>query len=379
MQKIYSLSPYFNTIKYMVYYYDVRIKQLNITKEALFDELSISHMTYKRAKEFDSNAGREMISKLNKYFGVNDIDCCKQSEYEKIVNQTIHRFYYRGENLGEFIPLLDSCIEDNNYLRPLFLLLKILINLVSLRSPKVVLEENKQMYTEIKKYNTEYLLSPFIELFLIVDITYNGNKIYDFNNNIDLDDNMKGLVYKAYCTNAYMAGKYDLCLYYAKECKEYFLKDSNYKRLVSVNLTYYACLNKLGEYKKCMIEAGKQLIYLEETEQNDRLISATKNHYYTACIGSQNYKEVVDSICMQENINSMEFMFLLIASKYNKDEYNNFIEKYKLEKNKYKEDELYHIDLIIKYLSRNNKSAFKDEIMNSKINIGLKDILVKKF
>lgn len=379
MQKIYSLTPYFNTIKYMVYYYDVRIKQLNITKEALFNELSISHMTYKRAKEFDSNSGREMTLKLNKYFGINDIDYKKQDEYERIVNQVIHRFYYRGENLGEFLPLLDSCIEDNNYLKPLFLLLKVLINFTTIKNPPILLYENKDIYEEVKKYNTQYLISPFKEIFILIDILYSRNKVYEFDTEVEIADTMKGLIYNSYCTNAFMAGKYDLCLYYASESKKYLEDDFNYNRLILINLTYFACLNKLGEYKKCMKESRKQLLYLEETKQQYDLIYATTIHFYTACIGTKNYQEIIDILKNKEGKNKMEYMFLLVAANCNDKLYNQCIDEYRKNAYIFSDKKNAEIKLLIEFLSGEDRKNKKDELIKSSISIGLKDILVKKF
>ena len=65
MRKTYSMQPYFQDLKYMVHFYDILIKCSNITKEALFKDLKISYMTYSRAVDNDSNAGREIINKLN--------------------------------------------------------------------------------------------------------------------------------------------------------------------------------------------------------------------------------------------------------------------------------------------------------------------------
>ena len=65
MQKTYSIDSYFKDLKYMIYFYDVIIKNSNMTKENLFTELEIPYMSYIRAKEDNTNAGRNVIAKLN--------------------------------------------------------------------------------------------------------------------------------------------------------------------------------------------------------------------------------------------------------------------------------------------------------------------------
>ena len=68
MKNIYNLDLYFNSIKQHIFYFDVLIKKSSITKDALLQELDIAYMTYKRAKEFDSNAGYKLVDKLDNYF-----------------------------------------------------------------------------------------------------------------------------------------------------------------------------------------------------------------------------------------------------------------------------------------------------------------------
>lgn len=379
MQKTYSIDSYFKDLKYMIYFYDVIIKNSNMTKENLFTELEIPYMSYIRAKEDNTNAGRNVIAKLNSYFNINDLDYSRQNEYEKTLNEIIYRFYYRGENIKEFEPILKNYINENNYLKPLFSLLLLLIKLVRINSPRIVMEENIDLYNEVKKYKGSYFVSPFKEIFTIVEIIFSNNTFVEFDREMDIEENMKGILYNVYCTNAYLSKRYDLCLYYAKECKEYLIKDNNYNRISLVNLTYFACLNMIGEYNKCFTEAKKQLIYLQQTNQTKDLIYTTEIHYYTACIGLRDYNEVIDSITQKNDYTTSDFIFLLIASSHKKNEYNSFIDKYKAERSRFTEKQDYDINTIIGYLSKKDRSLYKERLNECKISIGLKDILFRYY
>ncbi len=379
MQKTYSMDSYFKDLKYMIYFYDVMIKNSNMTKENLFAELEIPYMSYIRAKEDNTNAGRNVIVKLNNYFNIKDLDYSRQKEYEKTLNEIIYRFYYRGENIIEFEPILLEYINENNYLKPLFSLLLLLIKLVRINSPRIVMEENIDIYNEVKQYKGSYFTSPFKEIFTIVEIFFSNNKFVEFDREMDIEENMKGILYNVYCTNAYLSKRYDLCLYYAKECKEYLIKDNNYNRISLVNLTYFACLNMIGEYNKCFTESKKQLIYLKQTNQAKDLIYTTEIHYYTACIGLRDYNEVIDSILPKKEIDEIEYEFLLIASIHNKKDYIEVIERYKSDQSKFSNIQNEYINLIIGYLSKKDRSLYKERLNQSKINIGLKDILLRYY
>lgn len=377
MRKTYSMQSYFKDLKYMVYFYDILIKQSEITKEALFKDLKISYMSYSRAVDNDSNAGREIINKLNNYFNITPLDYKKQNEYEVTLNAIIYRFYYRGNDLNEFEPILLEYIEENNYLKPLFLLLLLLINLVSNKSPQVLIKEKYELFNELKKYKGSYFTSPFAEMFTIIEILFSGKELIEFDKEIPFADNMRGLLYNVYASNAYLSKRYDLCLYYARECKEHLLLDHNYKRLLSVNLMYLACLNMIGEYAKCMKEAKAQILYLTETKQSYEDVYLTEIHYYTSCIGARDFNEIIDSIAYKDNINSSEYMFLLIASSHDKKQYPKYLEKYKLESSKFNDKQNEYINIIIDYLSKKNRQIVKEKLIKSQINIGLQDILIK--
>ncbi len=379
MRKTYSMQPYFQDLRYMIYFYDILIKRSSITKEGLFKDLEIPYMSYTRAVDYDSSAGRIVINKLNNYFNIKELDYSKQKQYEDTLNSLLYRFYYRGDDLNGFEPILLEYIEDNNYLRPLFQLLLLLINLVSMKSPEVVIQEKQELFKELKQYKGTYFTSPFAEIFTIVEVLFSGKELIEFDKEIPFADNMRGLLYNVYSSNAYLSKKYDLCLYYTRECRDYLLRDHNYKRMVLVNLTYFACLNMIGEYAKCMNESRCQLIYLIESKQPYDLIYSTEIHYYTSCIGARDYNEIINALSNKEEINSSEYIFLLIAASHNKKLYIKYLEQYKSEASRFNDKQNDYINLIINYISKKNRVLMREKLFNSQLNIGLKDILIKYY
>lgn len=380
MKNIYNLDLYFNTIKQHIFYFDVLIKKSSITKEALLQELDIPYMTYKRAKEFDSNAGYKLVDKLDNYFNISSIDYSEKKDYEKTLNALISRFYYRSSNLHELEPIVQGYIAENNFLKPLFILMELLIKLVKVKNPKKVLEENREIFEELRLYTKGFFVSPFTELFTFVEILYYENKPYDIVTSKSISENMKGVLYNGLAVNAVLSKNYSLCLYYCIECRNYLIKDHNFNRLTFMNLMYFACLNQIGEYKKCFEESHRQLTYLLEVMHEEELILATFLHYYTACIGLNDYEEIINSISGKEVFTCNDYIFILLASyNYNKKTYQKYMSKFLDEKERFSKKHKDYIELIIKIVEGRNRSTLKDLIMKSELNIGLKEILLKKY
>ncbi|MDE7263696.1 MAG: hypothetical protein K2N64_03435 [Anaeroplasmataceae bacterium] len=381
MKKNIKLDDYFCCTRYALFYFDIQIKKLYITKEALLKELSIPYMSYRRSKEENTNIGKKIIYKLEQYFKMNSVNSSKKVEYEDLLNQILTRFYYRGENLQEFEPVLEKCIEENTYMKPIFQLFALLIRMASNKSIESIAQEEYACFQELLPYKKHYYISPFVELLVMLEISFSGDRLIEFDKDIYFSEEMKGLVYYSYNANAYLAKRFDLCLYYAKECKSYLIKDSNYKRIITLNLSYFACLNYIGEYHKCMKEARAQLFYLYESYPNTDLVYFTEIHYYTACLGAKNYKEVIEEHIHKEDYNCYDYVFLFLATfHYDKKLFKELTRKYKNEAEhtealleKYKS----LIENLISYLTTKKKAYYLDKINRSELNIGVKDIILK--
>lgn len=381
MKKQINLEQYFSSTQYALFYFDIQIKKLNITKDALLKDLGIPYISYRRSKESDTSVGKRIIFKLEKYFDMNPLDSEKQQEYEDILNKVLIRFYYRGDDLNEFEPVLKKYIEENNYLKPIFQLFALLIRLVSNKYIEKVAQKEFTNFQELLSYKKHYYISPFTELLVMLEVSFSGNKLINFDKDIYFAEEMRGLIYYSYSANAYLAKKYDLCLYYAKECKEYLIIDSNYKRMITLNLSYFACLNYIGEYYKCMKEARKQILYLNESYQNKDLIYFTEIHYYSACLGAKMYEEIIENCFYKEVYNCYEYVFLLLTTfYYNKILFKQLINKYVNEDrggdillSKHKNI----IEDLISYLTTQKKIYYLEKLNNSELNIGLKAIITK--
>lgn len=130
-----------------------------------------------------------------------------------------------------------------------------------------------------------------------------------------------------------------------------------------------------------MKEARTQILYLNESYHNDDLIYFTEIHYYTACLGAKMYEEVIEDHICKEVYNCYEYVFLFLATfYYSKILFKQIINKYNQE-DKYSDTLLSKykiiIESLINYLTTQKKSYYLEKIINSELNIGIKDVITK--
>ena len=119
---------------------------------------------------------------------------------------------------------------------------------------------------------------------------------------------------------------------------------------------------------------------MSESQRKQELINATRIHYYTSCLGSEDYEELLKSISKKDIFNSNDYIFVLLASYlHDKKIYSSFLIKYELDKKRFTQRQKDYVDLIIKFLSQKNKTIEKEKIMKSELNVGLKKILFEKY
>lgn len=373
MNKEYDMDEYFGELKYMVYFYDALIKQNGIKKDSLFDDLGIAYMSYCRVKDSDTMTGRMIISKLEKKFNISPLCVNKKKEYENIVNKVLLGVYYREENIGKYKIELISLVEENNYLQPIFKLLLLLVNLMEAKKIERVIVENKKLYEELKVFSSKFFITPFLEIFYMIEIFFSGNKVHK---EVTFNGHMKGLLYIFYCIKSYLNKNFDLCLYYSQECKHYLSEDCNYQQMLFINLLYFGSLNIIGEYEKCMKESKKQLNYLVECNKDNELINETRLHYFTSCIGAKEYKVVIDSLVNKNHYAFNEYILLLLSS-FDQDRilFQSFVDRFNKGICDFNDNE--DITIIVDYLLSNNRCDSKIKIRDSNLNVGLKELLFK--
>lgn len=128
--KLISLDNYFNSTRYYFYFFDSLFKIKNRTKKEILELLNIPDSTYRtnRLMNFVKN---DNISILLNFFRYNKPKHSKEA-YEDCLNNILnYLYYYNEEELDKETMRLDGFIRENNYLKPIFILIKILEKIIT--------------------------------------------------------------------------------------------------------------------------------------------------------------------------------------------------------------------------------------------------------
>lgn len=370
MDRLYNLNAYFKDYRLVKIFFDTLIKQSINTKDVILKELNISYPSYNRIKDNYTCGSANIVMKLENYFNLSHIDKNKMEEYNIFINDFLIDLYYGRCQIKNHYSIIHSYIKENNYLRPLFILLILIVDFIDSRASEESIKKNKEAFHELRKFKSFFSPTPIYELFMILEMIYSKKLLLD-NSIINFDNRMKGIVLSTYVLNAYLMKEYGLCLFYIDKCKKILIEDHNFRRLNVLYLWYFDCLNSTGQYHKCMEESFKHLLFLQGEPTLFSLVEQVKKHYYVACLACGKYKELVEEILHYDEINKYPHIYLLACYKYNIEIYNESINKVLNECDEELKEDLVVIIEFLKNLKDNKKLIYK-----SKLNYGLKQILL---
>lgn len=127
---IFDLKNYVNTSKRKYVFINELLNTLNVKKESILKELGISYDSFRVWKHRD-NVNNDNINILLKYFNVNDVNYQQMKQYEKLINEIYYAIYFVDETTtSKLLVQINKCIDDNNFLKPLFILLRVCAKVV---------------------------------------------------------------------------------------------------------------------------------------------------------------------------------------------------------------------------------------------------------
>lgn len=306
-----NLSKYYINSTKTITFYAIEMKKTQFTISGILEKLDISYMAYKRAKENYTNASVLIEKKLEAFLGYNSLDEKKIVKYEQIINEIIVKSYYRTDDTQKYLATLDLYIADNNYLKPIFELLKICIFLNSNIPFKILKEKYGEALLSLAKYKDEYFITPFKEIYILIENIF-SSKIVLHNDHVE--ESLKGLVYYSYTCNAYNNKDFSLALYYSDVARKYLINDYNFNRYITISFLRFSCLNYMGEYEKVYEEALKLQYYITKVIKNNEFEYFNCINIFISMLGLEKYQELNDLIAKKDVMDDSDYIFLIIAT-----------------------------------------------------------------
>lgn len=364
-----NLSKYYINSTKTITFYAIEMKKTQFTISGILEKLDISYMAYKRAKENYTNASVLIEKKLEAFLGYNSLDEKKIVKYEQTINEIIVKSYYRTDDTQKYLATLDLYIADNNYLKPIFELLKICIFLNTNIPFKILKEKYGEALLSLAKYKDEYFITPLKEIYILIENIF-SSKIVLHNDHVE--ESLKGLVYYSYTCNAYNNKDFSLALYYSDVARKYLINDYNFNRYITISFLRFSCLNYMGEYEKVYEEALKLQYYITKVIKNNEFEYFNCINIFISMLGLEKYQELNDLIAKKDVMDDSDYIFLIIAAyASNKKDWEKLFLEYQ---NKHFKDSYlnYNISLLNEILQNMNIL----EIEKLTVNEALKRIII---
>lgn len=354
MKKI-DFNDYYFSKQYLLLF-DVLIKQKAKNKDVFLEDINITPSSYRRAKMIEQNIGKNIVFKLCEYFNIKPISKEEIDKYQIYLNKIYYDYYYNLNNDYIYISgKLDELINEKNLFYPIFIMFKLLFNLVHNRNKSIIINENEYLYNEVIKYKN-FFNDDLKDIFMHVEILYDKEFI---NKKINLDSS-NGITYLIISNKCLESQKYIECLYYASKAKNLFLEDENYKRISLANINIMNSYCYLNNFEKYYNTAYTQFYSINGFNECGFIRDLTDKHLAISLIALKKYQEIIYFFKNKSDLTFTEMICLLIALYY--EDIENYKKHYINVKEVLKDNDIKNeaLDIINKCLLDGNKKILKN-------------------
>lgn len=369
--KIFDLSSYFCLTNKYYYFFDGLFKIKNESKLEALESMNIPSSTYRTNRQsiFVKN-NNHLI--LLKYFGINE-KLGNLEEYEQVINELFSNIYYKkNQAIEEYSKMLEGYIGDNNYLKPIFTLFRVLVKMITLKESKKILDAIKEDIDYLCNFTENYFEKDFKILYRIL-LYFAGRsdaclKDYSMDNKYP---HLSWLYHHLRASFNFYKKNYAEAILYYTSASQFYLKDLNIKRLLECQLNIGAMYNYIHAYKDALNKLSPLVEYALYQTTDTPLKCYAIMHYFIALLQIDAYDEIMLALnnweSVPEIINDVSAMVGIIASyksgikeKQLKDSLKNRIEKDADVKSIY--DKIYHKSQLPKNFNEGNTFFYLDLI-----------------
>lgn len=232
IKKYISLESYFqSTNKYYLFFDSIMKQQHKLQKEVL-KEVGIPASTY-RVNRMSDVVKNDNYMKLLNYFDIQPLRPEQQKEYENVLTECFSAIYYRNvEELEKNYNTLCRFIEENNYLKPIFVLFRLQTDYILYGAEQVRQDENiKRDLEYLSLFERDFFENEF-------EILYLGCFLFVVQNKGTIDDEMtwakypecSGFYYFQLARYYHHTGRDAEAVLYLEKSQKLFLEDCNIDR-----------------------------------------------------------------------------------------------------------------------------------------------------
>ena len=180
----FSLDDYFKKTRNYFTFIDGVFKQTSSKKKEVFDKLLIPDSTYRTNRLKEKAKYKWSYLPILEYFGYKDVNPNDQRKYELLLAKIYHNAYYRDMDALEALSKeLDEAIDENNFLKPVFVLFRILLKIIMINHYSKQVDASREDLEYVGYFKKEYFTEELSFMFYIFNY-YFGKSV----SNIELEN-----------------------------------------------------------------------------------------------------------------------------------------------------------------------------------------------
>ncbi len=288
----FSLQNYFDYTNRYYYYFDGMFKYTDKLKKEVLVDLNIPASTYRLNRIIDNAKNDNHITLLN-YFQTHQIDKNYQSKYEKLLSRLYMAIYYKYDSKADYQEL-ESYIEQNNYLKPIFILFRILLKMNQNKLYAEIMEDIREDVSFISHFPKEFFYEELEAIFLMVLLYANQSKeaIGD-KTCYSKYPSLLWMYYHVMGSVAYTEEDYSKAILFYEKAEKIYLEDSNIKRYCIAKNNIAAMYNKLHFPQLALEVITPVLNYVLNEETKYSFTKHIIMHYLMALFMLEDYQQII--------------------------------------------------------------------------------------
>lgn len=366
---IFKLDNYYIVTNKYYYFFDGMFKVEKKHKLKELEKLNIPSSTY-RVNRMSLEIKNDNHIKLLKEFNVN-LRLKDKFECEYVLSELYSCLYYRRKEKVKLLEKkLDKLIEYDNYLKPIFVLFRILTNIINYQDINLVMKIIESDVNYIEKFPIEYFDDEFKNLYWIIMYFVGRNdqciKEYGFDNKYP---HLVWLYHHLRGSYNYSINNYSETIIYYNNAIKCYIDDFNISRAMECQLNVASMYIRIKAYRDAINILMPLIEYSMHYPNPVAFRCYTLMHFLVSLMMIEDYNKIInvmdkirieryksDEDVIEENyINDISAMVGIIACKKMKKEVTNKLIKARIESSK-------EVKEIYNYLYYNE--SISDEFLN---------------
>lgn len=294
---MFRLDKYFDTTKIKYIFANHLMDENGVTDKTVFlKNFGICYDTF-RVEKSRERVRNDSVDRILDFYKISSLKLAKKSEYEYIINKLYYSIYFKEiECIKTLLETINKYINENNILKPIFVLFKIFAYMNIGENFSEIKELTYKDYDYVKSFKKGYFIGEFEIIFeAIRHGLENKDNLVKLNILADAFPNLKWLYLTSIGSIYYLNRQDEKALNIYMELVEEFKELKNLERLMITYSNMCFIYNKLKRYTKS-IEISNQSLEYVYSQNNSIWIKYMIMHYFFANFMLEKYNVIVDFV-----------------------------------------------------------------------------------